>query len=143
MDPEEAARRGDGIDMATLELNTSERAAFRILRRPDVVELLQAQRLGEALEEGAAKALSGASALGFLRVKGEALGNFFQAGRALQHIWLEATKRQWAVHPMASLLYLRKLVDLPQVSVFTKVQRAQLCQLSDTVEDIFTVNREW
>jgi hypothetical protein len=139
----EAAAQLDGVDVATLQLNASDLAAFRILRRPDVVALIEAQGAGEALLEGAAKAVRGASALAFLRVQSDTLEGFLEGGRALQRIWLEAAQRGWAMHPMASVIYLRKLADLPGISALTQAQRAAWRQLADTLDSIFTLNNEW
>ncbi len=141
--PEEATRRRDGVDLATLELKPKDLAAFRIVRRPDVMELIQAQQLGQALEESAVKAVGGASALALLRVKGRSLADFLQAGRALQRIWLQATKRRWAVHPMATVIYFRQLIDLPETTCFTRDQSALLVQLADTLEEIFGLKPGW
>jgi hypothetical protein len=141
--PEEAALRRDGIDVATMELKPSDLAALRILRRPDVTGLIQAQELGRALEESSAKMVRGASALGLLRVKSGSFADFLQAGRAMQRVWLEATRRKWAVQPMATVIYFRQLVGLPEGKFFTKEQAALVCQLADTLEGIFKSGRGW
>jgi hypothetical protein len=44
---------------------------------------------------------------------------------------------------MASVIYLRRLVDLPGVSALNQDERTALCAITDTLDAHFTLNSAW
>jgi nitroreductase len=101
---EEAERTRDGIDLRTLELTASESAGLWILREPAVAELLRRWKLGHGLEKLARKGILAASAVGIVTVSGENARDQFSAGRAVQRVWLTATKLGLGFQPLTSTL---------------------------------------
>ena len=47
-----------------------------------------------------------ASAAGLLTFPGRSRQSYFEAGRALQRVWLEATASGWSLQPMTAITYL-------------------------------------
>ncbi len=103
---EEVERHRDGLDVATMELTASERAGMWLLSKWDIVAALKRFGGGLALEDLAKKCVDASSAIGLLTVSGTARADYFRGGRALQRMWLEATRRELALQPWTGLPYL-------------------------------------
>ena len=141
---EEARETGDGIDVATLELGAADRAAFRLLVRPDTAAALRETGGGSALASIAARSLEGAGAIGLLRADGSAPAEWLRAGRALERVWLVATELGFAFQPMTSLLYLLELLDLPEAAAaLATTERIELRALGDRLGGLFAAQPEY
>jgi molybdopterin/thiamine biosynthesis adenylyltransferase len=93
----------DGVDVGSLGLEPSSLSALRLLMRPSVSSFLAAHDLGRRLIEIQRRALMTTTALALLTMSaGTPLGRV-RGGRALQHVWLEATAHGLAVHPVTPL----------------------------------------
>jgi molybdopterin/thiamine biosynthesis adenylyltransferase/nitroreductase len=104
--PEDARRARDGIDLDTLELGAAERAGLRMLREPGVARLLRRWRRGRALEKLGRRAIVAASAVGLVSAPDSSVAARLTAGRAIQRVWLTATRLGIGVQPHTSPLYL-------------------------------------
>ncbi|HLL83499.1 MAG TPA: hypothetical protein VK420_12630, partial [Longimicrobium sp.] len=96
---EEVLATRDGVDVATLELDATDRSVLRLKTRWPVMEALSRKGLGAGLERRVRADVSGAAALGLLTVDGTGPEAFFRGGRALERVWLAATGRGLAVLP--------------------------------------------
>ena len=103
---EEATRTGDGIDLRTLDLSATDLAGLRLCRSWGAMELLSAVGGGRNLEKFAHRAAAGAAAFGLLTMCGDSSRDFLSGGRAMQRVWLAATRLGIGVQPMAALGYL-------------------------------------
>jgi molybdopterin/thiamine biosynthesis adenylyltransferase len=115
---EEVDAAKNGIDLlGTVDLTPSELAGFRIVRSWNVIKLLNDWGLGTGLERMGRKTIQGASALGFVTMPNFTSDDFFEGGRALERVWLAATKDNIAVHPasIASLVFNTLLHGNPDV----------------------------
>ena len=101
-----APQASDGIDVATLELDSSDRAGLELLRQPRVVRFLDRHELGAALADGARKAVAAASAVALISVPATGPHAAVTGGRAVMAAWLEATRRGVAIQPLSALPYL-------------------------------------
>jgi nitroreductase len=104
--PEDVERHRDGLDVATMEMSASDRAGLLLLQQWRVPECLAQIGGGAALDDLAVQTIAGASAVGLLTVPGTGRESYFQAGRAVQRLWLTATAQGIALHPMTGLPYL-------------------------------------
>lgn len=138
--PQQAASTRDGIDLATLDLTESEAAAFRVTARPDAVAILRQLDLGKALTERTQKALAGACAVGLLRVKGSTPGDFLQAGRSLQRVWLSATHLGLGLQPMGVILFMHRMLSRPEGQVFNQREQHTVRRLSERINSLFSEN---
>lgn len=105
---EEVEAAKNGIDLlGTVDLTPSELAGFRIVKSWPVIKLLNDWGLGTGLERMGRKTIAGASALGLVTMPAFSSDDFFEGGRALERVWLAATKEKIAVHPasIASLVF--------------------------------------
>lgn len=103
---EESHRSRDGIDLATLEPTAADRAAFRMLRSPDLMKWVRELGGGEGLGKAARKSIAASAAVGVLTIEGTDPESYVRGGRAMQRVWLEATRQGLAFQPMSALLYL-------------------------------------
>ena len=101
-----APQASDGIDVATLELDSSDRAGLELLSQPRVVQFLDQHELGDALADGARKAVAAASAVALISVPATGPHAAVTGGRAVMAAWLEATRCGVAIQPLSALPYL-------------------------------------
>jgi hypothetical protein len=104
--PAEARATGDGIDVATLDLNATERAGLSVARAWPVVAAVKHWGGGGAFERLTRKTIDAASCVGLLTMPTWSVDAFFDAGRAMQRFWLTATQHRIAVQPVATATFL-------------------------------------
>jgi hypothetical protein len=139
---EEAAQTGDGIDVATLEMSDAELTAVRLLARPEVAAFLREQDGGRALAGGRTRAqIESASAVGLLSVAGDGPEDWLAAGRAMQRVWLEATRLGLGVQPVGVLIYLLHMLDAPAGEVLAPRERALLAAQKAQLDAVFPHSR--
>ena len=90
--PQQAGDTRDGVDAATLDLTTSQAAAMGLVGRPDVAAEIRAVHGGAAIKEPTRDRVLAASAIGLLKLPGNQARDWLQAGRAVQRVWLAATR---------------------------------------------------
>lgn len=103
---EDADKTRDGIDINTLGLNNSLKAAMNVIRSEKVINAVRELGGGNALGLLALRTVSSASALCMISLPGYSLKNYFEGGRSMERFWLEATNLNLAIHPLISPLYL-------------------------------------
>ncbi len=104
--PQQASVTRDGIDVATLELDAVDMAGLHILANLETARFLRSLGKGARLENSARKAIAAAGAVGLITILGTDQRAYFQAGRALERVWLTATRLGLAFHPMSVAPYL-------------------------------------
>ena len=102
----EAETTGDGIDLETLELDATQRAACALSRQWPLMSTLRELETGGGLGRGSRNAAAGAAGFVLLRAVGAGRPAFLHGGFALTHLWLQAEAMGLAVRPMTALLYL-------------------------------------
>ncbi len=95
----------DGIDLVTLELTATDRAAMEVLKRPRVAAMLLGISGGAGLKTPSRKAIAGSSAVGLVTTAGSSPEAYFRGGVAMQRVWLYAGSLGWAFQPMTAMLY--------------------------------------
>jgi len=102
----EAGETRDGIDVLTMEAPPAGLAVMRMASSWEAVEFLAKTKMGGALGRLAAGAISLSSAVGLVVVKGNGPSSYFQGGRVLERVWLEATRLGVNLQPWSSIVYL-------------------------------------
>lgn len=134
---EEVQGKRDGLDIRSLELDPTDRAGMRVTSAWNVMELVGRFGGGTGLEKLAKKGIAAASAVGLLSVPGVRPLDFFEGGRVLQRLWLTATARGYALHPMTALLYMFARLVRGGGEGFTAQQREELVKLRARHEELF------
>jgi nitroreductase len=143
---EEARCTGDGIEVASLELDGVGLASLRLSRDWSNLAPLLRFGGGAALERPAHAGVAGSSALGVLSVptapeQDGMADDHVRGGRAMQRMWLTATSLGLAVQPMTALLYMFPLLDAPAAdgsgpAGLNERQRATLHGLRDRFAEL-------
>jgi hypothetical protein len=134
----EARQTRDGIDLATLEASAADRAALRLIARPEVAAELCRIGGGAALAQPAREAAAVAAAVGLLTFPNCHPDSFFSAGRALQHLWLTATAVGISLRPWSVLPYFFARLEHGGEG-FSRSQREELAGLSRDYHSLFQV----
>ncbi len=104
---EEVRRTADGMDIRSLELPLMDRMAFKLLRNWKTVQLMNSfQALSKKVTKQAEHQCRSAGIIGLVAVKGESDNDFIKGGRAMQRVWLEATRQGLQLQPLAGLALL-------------------------------------
>ncbi len=107
---EQSRVTADGIDIATVDITPVEEIGIKMVRDPEVAELLVAWNAGNALTRLTHKAVDGASAIGLITMPGFTSADFLAGGRAMQRMWLMATRYNISIQPiLASVLHFARL----------------------------------
>lgn len=119
----DAKETKDGIDIATLELAGTEKAAMGLLRDPRTVKFFREFLMGYGLTKISKDTLLTASAVGFLNGGQFRPQDFLKAGAVLQRIWIQANLMGISFQPVAAMLF-----------IFNRVQRQKDHGFSDKEE---------
>jgi hypothetical protein len=90
-----------GIDVRTLELLPAEQAALQILRRGDVMELLEEWDAGAALGDNARGGVLLSSALAVVTVPSSSPTSYVHGGSAVERLWVTAQQAGLGVQPVS------------------------------------------
>jgi hypothetical protein len=138
----EARASGDGIDVATLELDAVGMAALRLLRDPATSALLRELDRGERLATPARRAIAAASAVGLLTIDGTDAHAYVRGGQAVERVWLVATKLGLAFQPMSVAPYLFARLERDGSEAFTDRERSRLAELRRRFSSVFATRHD-
>ena len=137
---DEVEHHRDGLDIATMELTPSERAGTWLLSKWEIMETLKRIGGGVALEDLAKKCVASTSAIGLLTTSGVAPSDYLRGGRALQRVWLTATKLCVALQPWTGLPYLFARVERGGGAGLSSGEIAELRQLRERYRRVFDIH---
>jgi hypothetical protein len=90
-----------GIDVRTLELDSSDLAKLAIARRGDIMEQLAAWDAGRALGEITRDRVRASSGLAIVTAAGAEPVDYVRAGMAVERLWLAADRAGLRVQPVS------------------------------------------
>jgi tRNA A37 threonylcarbamoyladenosine dehydratase/nitroreductase len=134
---DEARGAGDGVPVEALELTTAQRAALGLAARAEVAATLRDLGGGRAFQELAERAVVRSSAVGLVTVGGASPGCALRGGRAVERLWLEATRLGLALQPVPALVYLFELLDGSAATIFSSRERDELRGLRARFDALF------
>ena len=138
----ELRRPGDpdpdtGIDVRSLELDAADLASLDLLRSGAVMAHLAEWDAGSALGEPTRAAVSEASALAVVSVRGDTLVDYARGGAAVEAIWISAQEHGQAVQPISpAFLYARTAGELHALSAAFSKRLADLQYSFHTLIDL-------
>lgn len=97
---------GEGIPMSALSLSAAEAAGLRVLGERQVVAKLAEWRLGKGLGKLARELVVTSPAVGLIWSPLDDRADYLRGGRALQRLWLEATRLDLGLCPVTAICYL-------------------------------------
>jgi molybdopterin/thiamine biosynthesis adenylyltransferase len=133
---EEVETRNDGIDVESLHLSAIDYAGLQICSDPAAINLVHQWDLGRKLERLSERYVQSSAAVGMIATRMARPQDYFNGGRAIQRMWLAATEKDLAVHPMTALPYLMSMLD-PAVSAIDARTAAQIDSLRPDYQKLF------
>lgn len=131
----------DGIYAPLLAMSPSDLLHLRIAGRPDVARFLRALGGGKAIRTGHSyNLITSASAVGMLSMAGDSPQDWLTAGRAMERVWLEATRLGLGVQPVGRLMYMRHLFQSPTQVLFRGTERRTLSDCARRMDRFFTAS---
>lgn len=103
---ESALQSGDGLDVATLNMSNSDRAAMQIASDPGAIKFLFELEKGEGFKKISEKPIRSAGCISVLTMKGDTANDFLNGGRAVERAWLEANSRGLAFQPITQITFM-------------------------------------
>jgi len=100
----------DGVSIKTLGISQAEEIGLKMVKDPQAANLLAEWSGGQALEYTARKSIASSSGFGLITMSDFISMQNIVGGRAMQRMWLTATKNKISIQPlMAPLLYFARL----------------------------------
>ncbi|MBP7710923.1 MAG: nitroreductase [Gammaproteobacteria bacterium] len=134
---EEEERTGDGIPIDTLGLNPPQRLGFPALSRWGVVRALNHVGLSAVVALESLRKLRASSALGLVSAGGGEDRDFVVAGRAMERVWLEATRLGLAFQPVTGIICLMERVAAGELDGIPAGHVERLRELRPAVSEAF------
>ena len=106
----------DGIDVASLELDATDRAAIDVLRTGAGMAFLAEHDRGWGLRKTARDAFAAAGGALVLRAASTEPAALIEAGRGLMRLWLHATRDGLAIHPWGSPFLFQRLFEAARLA---------------------------
>lgn len=103
---QQAASTGDGLDLETMELRPSERAAFQLAADAATISLLREWGAGRGFKRMTRDAVRTSNAVCLVSTADDRPATRLSAGRAVERLWLAATAHGLAVHPVSAPILL-------------------------------------
>ena len=137
---EEAYASRDGIEVASLELDGADRAAIDVLRTGFGMDFLAQLDRGWGLGNLARDAFAGSGGALVLRAAGVDQPALIEAGRGLLRLWLEATRRELAIHAWGSPFLFQHLHEAPDT--LRDWERTALTHAADGFGRVVALDRD-
>ncbi|SHO64174.1 Rv1355c family protein [Algoriphagus zhangzhouensis] len=134
---EEAKSTGDGIDIATLEMDPSSRAAMGLVRDPGTVEFFRKHDLGFGLSKISDDTILSSSAILMIESDSYDPISILKAGATLQRIWLKANILGISIQPVSASLFIFHRVECEENSGFSPEEKEGIKGLKKGLNEIF------
>jgi len=133
----EAIETRDGIDIATLELSGSEKAAMGLLRDPRTVKFFRKFLMGYGLTKISKETITKSSAIMLLQGNEFSTKTYVEGGKVLQRIWIKANMMGISFQPVTAMLFIFQKVLQEANHGFTKIEEAEIQRLKLRFDKIF------
>ncbi|MFC5625311.1 Rv1355c family protein [Algoriphagus winogradskyi] len=134
---EEALETKDGIDIATLEMGNSERAAVGLVRDPGTIEFFRKNDLGYGLTKISDQTILSASAVLMFTADEYTPSAFLKAGAAIQRVWIKANLSGYSFQPISSSLFIFHRVLREKITGFSENEKGMIQQFKNDLNQIF------
>jgi molybdopterin/thiamine biosynthesis adenylyltransferase len=131
----------NGVDLlGTVDLTPTELAGWTVAKNWNVINHLNDWKLGSGLEKIQRKNVASASALGLLTMPRFSNNDFFNAGRALERVWLAANKDNIAVHTCSLSTLIFKTLAYAENNGFSDYMEKEAWELRKDFERLFSLD---
>lgn len=138
----EASETKDGIDIATLELSGTEKAAMGLLKDPRTVRFFRKFFMGYGLTKISKSTITSASAMFLLNGSDYSPEVFLKAGKVLQKIWIWANMNGLSFQPVTASLFIFHQVLKEEKHGFSPQEVSEIKDLKDSFNLIFNRDKK-
>lgn len=133
----DAIETKDGIDIATLEMSATERAAMGLLKDPRTVKFFRKFLMGYGLTKISKDTLTTSS--GIMLLQGDEFSPFsyLEGGKVLQRIWIKANMMGISIQPVAAMLFIFHKVLREANHGFAKHEENEIKKLKIKFDRLF------
>ncbi|MBX4186818.1 MAG: hypothetical protein KW802_00980 [Candidatus Doudnabacteria bacterium] len=128
----EDAIKKDGFYIETLELNTAQKTAMKLLKSWWFAKLAKLLGVTKQIARDNAKNYASASALGIISIPSNKAIDYINAGRIMQRLWLKVTMMGYHLQPMTGVLFFKQAL----LSGTDKFSHEEVIQINDAYEAI-------
>lgn len=133
----EAKETKDGIDIATLELSGTERAAMSLLKDPRTVSFFRKFLMGYGLTKISKQTLTSSSAVFLLQGSRFSPQSYLKAGQVLQRIWIKANLMGLSFQPVTASLFIFNKIKRDKNHGFTPEEENIIKELKASFNTLF------
>lgn len=133
----EAKETLDGIDIATLELSGTERAAMGLLKDPRTVRFFRKFLMGYGLTKISKDTITTASSIYLLQGDQFDPSTYLNAGRVLQRIWLWTNLNGMSFQPVTASLFIFHKINMDPDHGFSKEEESGILELKNAFNLLF------
>jgi len=137
---EEEERRGKGLYIKTMELKPPQQAALKLFRKWKVMNLFNKLKFARGIARGNSKTYASCSAMIGIIIKDND-ADFITAGRAMERIWLEATRLGLSFHLLTGTLFYYQALAFKR-EIFSKEHREIIENAYNKTKKYLGVNNE-
>ncbi len=133
----DAVETRDGIDIATLELSGTEKAAMGLLKDPRTVRFFRKFLMGYGLTKMSKDTITKSSAIMLLQGNKFSPLTYLEGGKVLQRIWIKANMMGISFQPVTAMLFIFQRVLQESNSGFSKEEAKEINKLKEAFNQIF------
>lgn len=138
----EAIDTKDGIDIDTLELSGTEKAAMGLLKDPRTVKFFRKFFLGFGLTKISKETMTTASAVGLLTGSSFDPRTYLKAGRSLQRIWIKSNLDRVSFQPVTAMCFIFQLIRNERETGFSNLELAEIKGFDETTMKVFGLEKQ-
>lgn len=135
----EEKEKRDGLYIKTLELNSIQALAFRLLKDWKRLNNLNRFGISKKIRKENAQTHAASAAIGAITVLGISKEDFFNSGRVMQRVWLTATKLGLSFQPMTGVTLLNHRISAGFKGI-DKVHTDLIIKAYSDIREIFGVS---
>lgn len=137
---EEERKKGSGLYLKTMELQPPQQMALRLFKHWPIMNFFNSLGAARMIARDNAKTYASSSLIGIIVVE-DTDQSFLSAGRAIERIWLAATKLGLSCHLITGIFFLEQRIRSNNGSDFSREHCVRIKNSCHEVASIFNVQK--
>jgi hypothetical protein len=130
----------DGIDIDTLEISNGEKAAMKLATDQNAIDYLRKWNLGDGFKKISMKSVQKSGAIGIIYFNKKDELSYFNAGSALQRVWIKANNLGFSFHPISASTFMFQRILEENESSFNDKNTEKLKELYKKFNNLWKFN---
>jgi hypothetical protein len=131
-----------GLFIDTMELPPPARFAMRHISHSGIASFANMIGFSNIARISNARLYASGPALGLITIPAETPSAYLAAGRALERVWLEATRQHLAFQPVTGILFLARSIQHGVTEAFLPRHIEPILHANETIKDRFGASKE-